>query len=94
MSLLSLILKKGDRILLKYYRPLSLTNVDYKILAFVLTLRIQKIIHNDISCDQTGYIRKRFIGTMLGFQKALDSIEWPFFMFEVLREFNFGEQLF
>ena len=73
MSLLSLIFKKGDRTLLKNYRPISLTNVDYKILAFVLALRIQKTIHNVISCDQTGYIRKRFIGTNI--RKILDVIE-------------------
>ena len=40
-SVLSLIFKKGDREELKNYRPISLSNYDYKILAFVLARRLQ-----------------------------------------------------
>ena len=35
-SVLSLIFKKGDRCLLKNYRPISLSTTDYKILAHIL----------------------------------------------------------
>ena len=48
--------------MLKNYRPISLTNYDYKIIAFVLSERIQKVTQNLISHDQTAYIKERFIG--------------------------------
>ena len=62
-SVVTLIYKKGDRELLQNYRPISLSNYDYKILSFVLAKRLQKVIHNLISTDQTGYIKKRNIAT-------------------------------
>ena len=61
-SLITLIFKKGENTLLKNYRPISLTNCDYKILAFVLARRLQKVIPNLISDDQTGYVKNRYIG--------------------------------
>ena len=61
-SVLSLIHKKNERTYLKTYRPISLTNVDYCILAFALSMRLQKVI-TKISTEQTGYIKKQFIGT-------------------------------
>ena len=62
-SVLSLIHQKNERTCLKNYRPISLTNVDYRILAFALSMRLQKVIKKIISAEQTGYIKKRFIGT-------------------------------
>ena len=61
-SLLTLIFKKGDKHLLKNYRPISLSNYDYKIVAFVLASRLQKVMQCIISTDQSGYIKGRFIG--------------------------------
>ena len=43
-SVITLIFKSGDCALLKNYRPISLTNCDYKILAFTLANRMQKVI--------------------------------------------------
>lgn len=63
MSVISLIFKKDNRALLKNYRPISLSNYDYKILAFILAERLQSVISKIISEDQSGYIRKRYIGT-------------------------------
>jgi len=63
ISLLSLLFKKDDMLLLKNYRPLSLSNYDYKILAIILANRLHKVISLLISEDQTGYIKGRFIGT-------------------------------
>ena len=40
-AVISLIYKKGDAELLANYRPISLTNVEYKILAFCLATRMQ-----------------------------------------------------
>ena len=62
IAVAQLIFKKGNSQLLKNYRPISLTNYDYKIIAFVLSERIQKVIQNLISHDQTAYIKERFIG--------------------------------
>ena len=59
----SLIFKSNDRTNLSDYRPISLTNTDYKILAFILSLRLQKVLYKIINTDQTGYIKKRYIGT-------------------------------
>lgn len=61
-AIISLIYKKGDCEQLSNYRPISLTNYDYKILAFTLSKRLQNVIGKIISNDQTGYIKKRFIG--------------------------------
>ena len=63
ISVLSLIHKKNERTDLKNYRAISLTNVNYHILAFALSMRLQKVIWKIISAQQTGYINKRFIGT-------------------------------
>ncbi len=62
-ALLALLYKKGDITLLKNYRPISLTNYDYKIICFTLTNRLQKVIKTLIHEDQTGYIKDRYIGT-------------------------------
>ncbi len=61
-SVLSLIFKKGDRLLLKNFRPISLATTDYKIMAFVLANRLQKVLDKIISTSQAGYVKKRFIG--------------------------------
>ena len=60
--IISLIFKKIDRKLFKNYRPISLSNVDYKILAFVLANRLQKVIGKLISPEQVAYIKERYIG--------------------------------
>ncbi len=61
-AILALLFKKGDKTLLKNYRPISLTNYDYKILCFCLANRLQKILKNIIHDNQTGYIKGRYIG--------------------------------
>ena len=58
-GILTLLFKKGDRRKLDNWRPISLLNIDYKILARVLSQRLQKVIHLIVSFDQTGYIRGR-----------------------------------
>ena len=61
-AVLALIHKKGDRNLLTNYRPISLSNYDYKILTSVFAKRIQQILPKLISKDQSGYIKERYIG--------------------------------
>ena len=61
-AVMTLIFKKGDKTILKNYRPISLTNCDYKILTFVLTKRLQQVVTKLISQNQSGYIKNRYIG--------------------------------
>ena len=62
-AVLSLIPKaKKDLRYLKNWRPLSLSNTDYKILAKVMAVRLQAVLSSIISTDQCGYIKGRFIG--------------------------------
>ena len=59
LGILTLLYKKGDKRKLDNWRPISLLNTDYKIIARVLSYRLQKVLHKIISCDQTGYIKGR-----------------------------------
>ena len=62
-GLITLLPKKDkDTLFIKNWRPLSLLNVDYKILAKCLANRIKKHIDFLIHHDQTGFIKGRFIG--------------------------------
>ena len=62
-AIISLIYKKGDKLQLKNWRPISLLNTDYKIMSVVLANRLKKVISKIIHTDQTGYIKGRYIGT-------------------------------
>ena len=62
-AIISLLLKKEkNRIFIKNWRPISLLNVDYKILAKALANRLTKYLPRLIDEDQTGYVKQRFIG--------------------------------
>ena len=59
----SLIPKKDkDKSLLENLRPISLLNVDYKILTKIIAKRIEKVLPKIINPNQTGYVKGRFIG--------------------------------
>ena len=61
--IISLIPKKDkDKTLLENMRPISLLNVDYKILTKAIAKRLEKYFPIIINHDQTGYIKGRFIG--------------------------------
>ncbi len=62
-SVITLIHKKDDKDNIVNYRPISLTNTDYRILAFVLSSRLQNVASHIVNPDQVAYIKKRFIGT-------------------------------
>ena len=51
-----------DNTLLDNLRPISLLNVDYKILTKVIAKRLEKVLPNIINPDQTGYVKDRYIG--------------------------------
>ena len=62
-GIISLLPKKDkDRLYLKNWKPITLLNVDCKILAIALGNRINSFLHSLIDEDQTGYVKYRFIG--------------------------------
>ena len=62
-GILKLILKKDKNpCYLKHWRPISLLNTDYKVLAQIFALRLQKVLPHIISEFQNGYMIGRFIG--------------------------------
>ena len=62
-GIISLIPKKNkDKCLLENLRPISLLNIDYKILTKTIAKRMEKVLPNVINPNQTGYIKGRFIG--------------------------------
>ena len=62
-GIISLIPKKNkDKSLLENLRPISLLNIDYKILTKSIAKRLEKVLPKIINPNQTGYIKGRFIG--------------------------------
>ena len=64
----------NDKKCFNNYRPISITNTDYKILAFVLARRVQKVLRKIISQDQTAYIKGRYIGN--NYRYVIDIIDY------------------
>lgn len=61
-SYISLILKKDkDQLDCGSYRPISLLNVDVKILAKILAKRLESVLPVIIYNDQTGFIKNRLL---------------------------------
>ena len=60
-GLISLLYKKGSRDAPRNYRPITLLNVDYKILMRILTARMNKAVTQFVSDDQNGYLPNGFI---------------------------------
>ena len=56
------------------YRPLSLTNCDYKILTFVFAKRLGNVLDSIINFDQVAYLKERYIGTSI--RNILDLYEY------------------
>ena len=62
-AVIKLIAKDGkDPFLSKNYRPISLLNVDYKILTKILAKRIKEVLNEIILGDQVSCIKGRNIG--------------------------------
>ena len=51
-----------DRTLIKNWRPISLLNVDYKIVTKALSKRLEQVLPYIIHENQSGYVKGRFIG--------------------------------
>jgi len=52
--------KSKDKTILENLRPISLLNVDYKILTKVIAKRIEKVLPTSINPDQTGYVKGHY----------------------------------
>ena len=73
-GVLRLIPKKGkDLTNVNNWRPISLLNTDYKILAHVLANRLQKVLPEVISKDQSGYLKGRNIS--INIRSIFDAID-------------------
>ena len=56
--LFTVIFKSGDECDLSNYHPISLTNVDYRIMAFVLAARLQLVIDSLVKVKIKQHISK------------------------------------
>ena len=54
--------KESDKRLIKNWRPISLLNVDTKILSKALAMRLKKVIGTLVAPEQSAYVPGRFIG--------------------------------
>ena len=54
--------KRKDRSFLENWRPISLVNVDAKIMSKAIATRIKNVLPNIIHHNQTGFIKDRYIG--------------------------------
>ena len=63
--------KNLDRNILNNWRPITLTNSDYKILAKALAERLVTVIHKLVNDDQVGFIRGRNIATVI---RSIDDV--------------------
>lgn len=61
-GVITLLYKKGDRLDMTNWRPITLLNVDYKIAARSVAGRLLKVIGKVVSPDQTCGIPGRYIG--------------------------------
>ena len=61
-GIISLSHKKGERFLMKNWRPISLLCTDYKIASRAITCRLRKVIEHVVSPDQTCSVPGRYIG--------------------------------
>ena len=60
-GIISLVFKKGDRTLLKNWRPITLLTTDYKILTKALANRLQRVMPLIVHTDQTASVKGRTI---------------------------------
>jgi hypothetical protein len=62
-AIIRLIEKKDkDKTKIKNWRPISLLNVDLKIVSRVFAKRVKEVLPSIIGSEQTAYVKNRFIG--------------------------------
>ena len=60
-GVLTLLFKSGERENIRNWRPLTLLNTDYKIIAKILAERLITVLPNLIHSDQKGFVKDRNI---------------------------------
>ena len=60
-AVLTLLYKKGEREDIRNWRPISLLNVDYKIITKILAERLKRVLPSIIHNDQKGFVKGRNI---------------------------------
>lgn len=60
-AILTLLYKKGEREDIRNWRPISLQNVDYKIITKILAECLKKVLPSIIHTDQKGFVQGRNI---------------------------------
>ncbi|MBY0580759.1 MAG: reverse transcriptase family protein [Rickettsiales bacterium] len=73
-ALITCIFKKGNKNDICNWRPISLTNVDYKILTKCLANRLKNILPNIIHSNQTACIKNRTMNYNLSYTRDIISI--------------------
>jgi hypothetical protein len=68
---ISMLHKKGERVVAGNYRPITLLNTDYRLLAKILALRLQPCLTQVIHPAQTAFIRGRRRGEPVLLLQAL-----------------------
>ena len=77
-GVISLSFKKGDRLDMRNWRPISLLNVDYKLAARAVAARLLKVIHLIVAKDQTCGVPGRYIGENVAFLRDVVSYATTF----------------
>lgn len=78
MGVITLLYKKsGDKKCLKTYRPISLLNVDYKIIVIVMANRLKCVLPNIIISDAQTYciIEKDIADTVVIVKDIIDLVK-------------------
>lgn len=73
-GLIKLHLKEGDKALIKNWRPIILLNVSYKILAKMLSIRLENILPRLICNTHMGFIKGKCI--LENIITSWEAIEW------------------
>lgn len=94
LAVISLLLKKDkDPVNCSFYRPISLLNVDFKIIAKSLARRLETVLPYIVNPDQTGFVKSRYgtdnIRRVLNFIDHLNATMEPAFIVSLDAEKTF-----
>ncbi|KAL3689125.1 hypothetical protein R1sor_015434 [Riccia sorocarpa] len=64
-GVIKLLPKPGDKQLIKNWRPISLLNLGYKIVAKILANRLREVVPDIVDSQQKGFVKKRSINDSL-----------------------------